>query len=613
MSKENLFNEFPPVSTQAWEELIIKDLKGADYNKKLIWKTDEGFSIRPYYRAEDLNDINYLEGLPSEFPFTRGNTLHNHWDIVQEISTDCPVEANAIALEAVKKGANSLVFNAAKINNTTDFSLLLKGINLAGTGIYFSKAASYIELVKVWIQYLKEQNIALQSVRGGIDFDVLTYALKQKRFYNSYQEDMKEMLTLMQLTREMPNFKMVAVNAAALHNAGATTVQELGYGLAMAQQYLALATENGITIDDIASKIRFTFAVGSNYFMEIAKLRAARLLWATIVEAYQPKHEQSAAMFIFSQTSLWNKTVYDPYVNMLRTTTEGMSAALGGANAISLKPYDAAYKTDDEFSRRISRNVQMMLKEESYFDKVTDPAAGSYYIENLTNAIAEHAWALFQQTQKEGVVKLIENATIQTEIETSCQKRDMDIATRKLILLGTNQYPNINETMLDQLSEDKIQCDSPGLKSYRGAMAFEALRLATEKFAVAHGRPKAFLMKIGNLAMRQARAGFATNFFGCAGYEIMDNDGFKTIEEAVKAIQKVQPQIVIICSSDEEYAELGTTAIEAVKTLNSKILFVVAGNPECADALKAVGADDFIHVRTNVLESLKQFNQKLGI
>ena len=194
-------------------------------------------------------------------------------------------------------------------------------------------------------------------------------------------------------------------------------------------------------------------------------------------------------------------------------------------------------------------------------------------------------------------------------IEESCNKRNMDIATRKYILLGTNQYPNINETMLDKVEEqpeEKVE----GLQPYRGAMAFEQLRLATERHAKQSGRPKVFLLKIGNLAMRQARAGFTSNFFGCAGYEIIENAGFATVEEGIEAAKAVKADIVVVCSSDEEYATFGVEAAKAAKAAG--FIFIVAGNPtESIDALKEAGADDFIHVRTNVLECLKKYNDIL--
>ena len=611
MSVENkLFQEFPPVTTEQWEDVIFKDLKGADYQKKLVWRTDEGFQVRPYYRAEDLNSLDYLERLPNQFPYTRGfKTKDNNWNVVQEITEKSPEKANAIALNAFNKGADIVSFCTKNVCSYQDLRSLLQYIDLEKKGVQFRCAASYSELMKWFVQYVEEQKIDKTKITGSIDFDAIVFALKKGKFYRNKEADLQEVLELLTLTSELKNFKIINVNGLAMHNAGATIVQELGYALSVANEYLAFATEKGIASERVAAKMQFTLSVGSHYFMEIAKLRATRLLWSTLVEEYHPSCDCVYHLIINTIASSWNKTLYDPYVNMLRSTTEAMSAALGGADSIALKPFDIAYKQEDEFSSRISRNTQIILKEESYFNKVVDPAAGSYYIENLTHSITEHAWKLFQDTEKEGgFISLMEAGKIKEAIECSAQKRDMDIATRKYILLGTNQYPPINEFMLDKMSDTKT-CDSEGLKSYRGAAAFEALRLQTEAYTKKHHRPKLFLLKVGNLAMRQARAGFITNFFGCAGYEILDNSGFSSAEEGVKAALNAAPDLIVLCSSDEEYASLGVEIVQQIKKINKKIPVLIAGNPtEIIDILNEAGVDDYIHIKNNVLEKLTQYN-----
>jgi len=609
--QNNLFQEFPPVTTEQWEEVIIKDLKGADYQKRLVWRTDEGFQVQPYYRAEDLHSLNYLEALPNQFPYTRGfKTKDNNWKIVQEITEKDPEKANKIALKALTKGADTVSFCTKNITSYQNLKSLLQNIDLEKKGIQFRCATSYIELMKWFVQYNDEQKFDKAKVNGSIDFDAIIYALKKGKFYRDTETDLREVVELLALTSDFPNFKIVNVNGLAMHNAGATIVQELGYALSVANEYLAFATEKGIASEKVASKMQFTLSVGSNYFMEIAKLRAVRLLWTTLIEQYHPACDCAYRLTLNTVASSWNKTLYDPYVNMLRSTTEAMSAALGGADSIALKPFDIAYKQEDEFSSRISRNTQIILKEESYFDKVVDPAAGSYYIENLTHAIIENAWKLFQDTENEGgFIASMETGKIKNDIEQSAQKRDMDIATRKYILLGTNQYPNINESMLDKIEELK-SCDSEGLRSYRGAAAFEALRLQTEVFTKQHHRPKVFLLKIGNLAMRQARGGFITNFFGCAGYEIFDNAGFASAQEGVQTALDAKPDLIVICSSDEEYATLGVEITQQIKKNTKKIPVLIAGNPtEYIDILNKAGVDDYIHVKNNVLEKLNLYNK----
>ncbi len=610
MAEEKLFSEFPPVSTEEWEATINKDLKGVDYEKRLVWRTDEGFSVRPYYRAENLQEINYLETLPGEFPYTRGTKADsNQWEIVQEIEEADPARANAIATDALNRGANTIAFNAGRIENANDLAALLNGLDLNTVGVQFNRVKNYIELMTLFLQYVDEKKFDKSSVSGCINFDPIAYRLKHNKFYFSEKEDLMMAVQLLNMVEEMPKFKLINVNGIALHNAGSTIVQELGYTLAIANEYLSFCTEQGVKVEKAASRMQLTLSVGSNYFMEIAKLRAARLLWSTMVSQYNPTCQCAYKIHINTVASTWNKTLYDPYVNMLRSTTEGMSAVIGGSDSIALQPFDIAYKESDDFSRRISRNVQVLLKEESFMDRVVDPAAGSYYIETLTNSVAEEAWKLFQSVEAAGgALKIIADGTLQAEIEKSCQKRDMDIATRRYILLGTNQYPNINEQMADKI-ERLVKEDNEGLKSYRGAVAFEEVRLATEKSG---RRPKVYLLKLGNLAMRQARAGFITNFFGCAGYEIVEPAGFATVEEGVKAVAECQPDLIVICSSDEEYATLGVEAAQQCKAQFPNTPFIVAGNPtEAIEALKAAGADDFIHVKTNILESLRSYNQKL--
>jgi len=609
--ENNLFQEFPPVTTEQWEEVILKDLKGADYQKKLVWRTDEGFQVQPYYRAENLDSLSYLETLPNQFPYTRGfKTKDNNWKIVQEITEKNPEKANEIAVNALLKGADIVSFCTKNVNSYQNLKSMLQNIDLEKKGIQFRCADSYIELMKWFIQYVDEQKFDKTKITGSIDFDAIIFALKKGKFFRDKETDLNEVIELLALTSGFPNFKVISINGLAMHNAGATIVQELGYALSVANEYVAFATEEGFASEKIAAKMQFTLSVGSNYFMEIAKLRAARLLWTTLIEQYHPACDCAYHLTINTVASSWNKTLYDPYVNMLRSTTEAMSAALGGADSIALKPFDIAYKQEDDFSSRISRNTQIILKEESYFNKVVDPAAGSYYIENLTHSIIENTWKLFQDTENGGgFIASMEAGKVKAAIEQTAQKRDMDIATRKYILLGTNQYPNPNECMLAKIEENKT-CHSEGLKSYRGAAAFETLRLQTEEFAKQHHRPKVFLLKVGNLAMRQARAGFITNFFGCAGYEILDNAGFTCADEGVKAAVNASPDIIVLCSSDEEYATLGVEIVKKIKEITKKIPVLIAGNPtENIDILNNAGIDDYIHIKNNVLEKLNLYNK----
>lgn len=616
--KKRLFEEFPPVSTEQWEEKIKEDLKGADYEKKLVWHTTEGIKVRPYYRAEDLKNLEHLNARPTEFPYTRGaKTNTNDWVIRQDIDVTDISQANALAVDAVKRGAEAIGFSASAIQSANDMEKLLENINAETTGIHFLHASNYLQIAEWFDLWLNKKKFNAAKVSGSFNFDPLGYVLLYGGFYQSKEHNFQQTKELIEgFGKKYPKYRIVTVNAQHYHDAGASIVQELAFALNQGNEYLASASEAGIDVVAMAKAMQFSVAIGGNYFMEIAKLRAIRTLWAKIVEQYAPTAKEAAVMHIHAFTSMWNKTIYDPYVNILRTTTEAMSAAIAGVDSMTVAPFDATYKKVDEFSSRIARNQQIILKHESYFNKVVDPSAGSYYIEALTESIAASSWSLFQSfEEKGGFITAVQSKDIYSQIEATCQKRDLDIAMRRQVFIGTNQYPNSNEKMLDKLQPVSRLTDLGELKPYRGTQAFEALRLSVESFVEkGNPAPKVFLFTFGNLAMRKARAGFSTNFFGVAGYEMIDNFGFKSIEEGVQAALKSKASIVVLCSSDEEYAEMAPAAAQALKSANAQLKVVVAGNPvEIIDTLRTAGVDDFIHVRTNVLESLRSYNYQMGI
>lgn len=617
MEDNKLFSEFPPISTEKWEEVINKDLKGADYDKKLVWKTIEGFNVKPYYRAEDLENLEYLDSNPAQMPFTRGKKADNNvWDIRQDIKEKDVLKANALAADAARRGANSLGLCTRNVETLADMQALINGIDLNAVKINFTCSRNMAATLKLFAEAAKAAGYDTQKLQGSANYDMFRRALKHGALCEeeSYKEAM-ELIAFQQ--KELPLFRVLTVNGSLFSNAGSNICQELGFTLAAANELLANLTERGLQCCDVAKNMVFSFATGSNYFMEIAKIRAARMLWSKIVEQYKPCCDCCYKVFINATSSSWNKSIYDPYVNMLRTTTETMSAAIAGADSITNNPFDGAFKEADEFGYRIARNQQLLLKEESYMDKIVDPAAGSYYIENLTNSIAQYAWEQFLAIEKlGGFGKALKEGYVQDEIAKIAQKRDMDIATRKTTILGTNQYPNLLETMGQKIEKKGCCCccgerasEIKPLRQYRGAEAFEQIRLATEQSG---RRPKVFLLTYGNLAMRKARSGFATNFFGVAGYEIIDNPGFKSAAEGVEAALKANADIVVMCSSDDEYAEIAQEVCNGLKGKVKNI--VLAGYPkDQIDQYKGYGVDEFIHVKTNVLECLTRYNQLLGI
>ena len=521
---------------------------------------------------------------------------------------DCPKEANKKILDILNRGVDSISLHLKSQDiNPETIETLLEDVCADCIEINFTVCLGHVvELANILVAYFQKKNYDLTKLQGSINCDFYNKVLVAGKIKEGMVETYKALIAAVE---PLPLYRVIHVNAITLNNAGSYIYQEMGYALAWGNEYMNQLTEAGVPAEVVANRIKFNFGISSNYFMEIAKFRAARMLWANIVASYTDNHE-AAKMKVHAETSSFNMTLFDAYVNLLRTQTEAMSAALAGVDSMTVVPFDKAYKESDDFSERLARNQQLLLKEESHFEKVVDPAAGSYFIENLTASIAQQAWNLFLTVEEEGgFAAALKAGTVQNAVIASNQGRHEAVAKRKEVLLGTNQFPNFNEKAEGKEPMAADTCcggsDATPLVFDRAASQFEALRLETEKSGK---RPKAFMLTIGNLAMRQARAQYSCNFLACAGYEVVDNLGFESVEAGVEAAMAAHADIVVICSSDDEYAEY---AIPAFKAVNGRAMFIVAGAPACMEDLKAAGIENFIHVRVNVLQTLKEFNAKL--
>ena len=617
-SKEKLFADFTAPTRQEWRDKIEVDLKGADYEKKMVWRTNEGFSMQPFYLKEDVDKLPTVNALPGEFPFVRGNKKdNNEWYVRQNIVVNDPKEANAKALDILNKGIDSIGFRipGEKINQEF-IEVLLDGIYCDCVEVSFRTCQRHVlELADILVAYYEKKGYDKEKIVGGIGFDPIERMLMKGKDSTMLLPNMP---ILVEKLKDYLNLRCVMVHSDLLCNSGAYVYQELGYALAWGKEYLDEMVEAGVPVDLAAKKIKFYMGIGGNYFMEIAKFRAARMLWAQIVKQYEPKCDCACKMVINAATTTYNQTVFDSYVNMLRSQTETMSATLAGVHSVVVTPFDAPYETPTDFAERIARNQQLLLKEECHFDKIVDVSGGSYFVEELTVAIAKEAWKLFLAVEEEGgFLAAVKAGKIQEAINSTDAARHANAGKRKEFLLGTNQFPNFNEK---SEGKEPLSCDCtckhssdpdvPALKTTRLASDFETLRLTTEKAAK---QPMAFMLTIGNLAMRQARAQFSCNFLAAAGYKVIDNLGFPTVEEGVEAAVKAGADIVVLCSSDDEYAEYGVPAFNALKAADPKAIFIIAGAPACSEDLKAAGIENFIHVRVDQLKTLKELNAKLGI
>lgn len=641
-NKVNLLADFAPVSTETWKAKIIADLKGADFDKKLVWRTPEGFNVQPFYRREDLKGLKTTVSAPGQFPYVRGTRTNNDWAIRHNIcACKNARKANEKALEVLNKGINSLGFCLDKEKLTYHFiKTLLNGIAADCIAINFSICACAApKLANILVRYYGRMGYDVKHMVGSINVDPIKNMLVKGKPLTREQVSAK-IAEVVKAAKALPGYRVVGVNSVVLNNSGAYATQELAYALAWGAEYMTMLTEAGVPNYRAANAIRFNMGIGGNYFMELAKFRAARLLWAKIVEAYKAPIfttalRNAAKMNVSAETSRFNMTIFDAYVNLLRTQTETMSAALAGVDEITVTPFDITYERPTDFSERIARNQQLLLKEEAHFDKIVDPAAGSYYLENLTASIAAEAWKQFLAIQEQGgMYQMVSEGKVQEHMAANLKARLNDVAKRKEVLLGSNQFPNFTEKAGKKIKADAGACSSictckskpsaisnqpsacgcgsscenalPTLPVARAAEEFESLRLETE---AAKKQPVAFMLTIGNLAMRIARAQFSCNFLACAGYKVIDNNGFATIAEGIKAARKAKADIIVLCSSDDEYATLAPKAWK--KLQNAKEIFIVAGAPACMEDLQKLGIQNFIHVRCNVLDTLKGLNSQL--
>ncbi len=422
--KNKLFNEFPEVSPKAWKQKIQHDLKGADYNDTLVWESPEGIKVKPFYHAEDISDE-----LPNA-PFT------NHgWNIGQVIYAGNAEMANKAALKALNRGAECIQFLVP--SEAIDVTVLFKGIDLGKTTVYLEMQFLAEGFVK---SVLNLHPKAKEAVYFNVD--IIGNLARSGNWYIDLKKDHGLLDTIIKTNVN----HVFSVDVSLYENAGANMAKQLGYAMAHANEYLNHLEQNG-SLGQLKSMV-FKVSVGGNYFFEIAKLRALRSLWTSLLDVYGIKLE----CHIVAYPSKRNKTLYDYNVNMLRTTTECMSAILGGANTVVNMPYDALYHKSNDFGERIALNQLLLLKEESYFDKVANASDGSYYIESLTKQLAEKGLEVLRSVEKGGgFLKQLKEHTIQGKIKESANKQQELFNEQKEVLVGTNKFLNENDKMKDDL------------------------------------------------------------------------------------------------------------------------------------------------------------------
>ena len=610
--KEMKNNSFPRVTMEEWVEQAEKALKGKPVFK-LNTFTYEGITRKPVYTENDKNDHAPKQLIDK-----------SDWTVSQQLYASTSLEElNAQLKQELASGLQSIHFatypstepTALVIKDQTDINTLFSHVAIDDLALQIHAGSS----ATTFINALIDSGIETKELQGIIGADPVgelaaTGTLNQP--LTQYYDEMKSNIEWKE--NNASNLKTVWIQSNAYHNGGANAVQELAAVMATAVEYLQELMNRGMSIDVASQEIAFTFPVGSDFFMELSKLRAARVLWANIVEAFGG-NEKAQKVTVHATTSMFTKSNLDPYVNMLRTTTEAFSAAIGGADSINVDSYQQG---NDAFSRRIARNTHYILKEESFLNKVVDPASGSYYVENLTNQLADEAWKLFQELDKlGGIVEALRTNFLQDRIAEVKGKRLKDVHNRKKVLVGTNMYANLQEELKRQISTTAIEENEhssvkiQAIQPLRLSEAFESLRYQAKLYQEKQGTPpKVTLINLGSLATHKPRTDFSSGFFQVGGLQPVISPSFENAKEIVEWISDQNiTGYVCICGSDDTYEELLHAAVMAVNSPNRNVL--VAGLPDATrqKKLQEIGVSDFIHMRSNCYEQLVKIHQEMGL
>jgi len=492
-----LLSEFKPATYEAWKRAAEALLKGAPFEKKLLSTTYEGITLQPIYNASDVAGLPHLKDFPGFSTHIRASNVSGYvnqpWLVSQELPCSTPEEFNVVALHELMQGqtelnvlvdlatANGLDPDSAKagevgacgvsLSMLQDFERAFRKVDASAVPVYFQAGSSALPVMALWFALARKQGLSLQSLRGGVEMDPLGVLARQGKLPHSIEQAYCEMAQLSGFVKEWAiPLQTVSVQTNYVHDRGGNAVQELAFALAAGVEYIRAMDDRGLKPEDMAPRMRFSFGIGSQFFPEVAKFRAARLLWSRVLEAFDVP-ENRRGMIQHARTSIWNKTRIDPYVNMLRTTTEAFSAALGGVQSMHVGPFDEGFRVPDGFSRRIARNTHTILQEECDLTRVIDPAGGSWFVETLTSQLVQKAWALFQDTEKEGgMLAALQSGWVQQQIEAVAAKRVKSLGERREVQVGINNYPNPKEEPQKAVLPDYAQIlakRSSQISSYR--------------------------------------------------------------------------------------------------------------------------------------------------
>lgn len=592
-NNKKLFSEFAPISKEQWVEKVNVDLKGSDFDKKLVWKNLSKINIQPFYNTEDK--LNYITNTGEN-----SQALINYRTIIVESAES----ANKKAQKAVKEGITGLLFT---IEEHVSVDKILSHIDLNNVAVSFILKNNDSSFARDFFDFAEQNLKDTKDLKGYFDLQLISQYVTQGSVEASQFDTL---CNIVKLGKSYPNFKTITVSGTNYLDAGSNQVQEVAYTLNSLVYVIEQCLDRDIHIETIFNNLHIQLAIGSEYFVEIGKFRAFNSLLNVLGKQYgvPVKH------ILTGKTSVWSKSITDAHTNLLRATTEAMSAVLGNVDGVLIDAYDKEFNNPSEFSSRIAGNIPTILKEESYFGKVSNPVDGSYYIEEVSTKIAEKALALFKVIEAEGgFYKAFESEIIQKQIAEIRQEKIKLISQRRLPMVGVNKYPNLMETVSSEILSSGAAENPKVLRPRRASLEIEAIRKVTEQIVDdTKKRPIVELTSFGNLTMRKARAAFSYDFIGVSGFKVLAEQSFNNVEKAAERSATSDSDVVIICSSEEDYDASALLFVKAFRALNKDKVLLLAGNPvNLLDALTEAGLDGCIHMKSDVIQIISGIQKKV--
>ncbi|MGA9270561.1 MAG: methylmalonyl-CoA mutase family protein [Lutimonas sp.] len=594
VKEKRLFSEFTPPSKSDWIEKAKVDLKGADFNKKLVWKNLNDFEVQPFYTLEErkstLPDSGWNE---SEVVNYRRILRHEK-------------NKNQLALKALAEGITGILFEVDSADAVED---LMQDLNPEKNTISFSLGEPDLAFCQSLSDYFNSHRCEKAAISGYLEIPSIGRYLTEGVLKES---TLDTLANVVRIFSDYPNLKTLTVSGREYLDSGANQVQEIAFTLNSVVHVVEEMKKRDLDETIIYQNLHVILGIGSEYFVEIAKLRAFNSLMHLVAEKYGVEHPGYVLM---ARSSIWTKSVMDAHTNMLRATTETMSALLGNSQAIEIDPYDSEMGASKDFSKRIAGNIATILREESYFGKVRNPVDGSYYIEQLTERLAENGLLLFKDVEKlGGFFKGVESNYIQNKIALVRTTRTKLLSRRRKARVGVNKYPNLMEDLKPELlGQDVDQSNPKLLKPRRAGLELEMIRSKTETFVAERGyRPVVEFAGFGNLTMRKARAGFAFDFLGVGGYKMDEEKAYSSAKIAAETSASSSSDIVVMCSSDQDYLDSALEFVTTFRAIDKNKVLILAGCPETMmEKLKESGLDTCIHMRSDILETLDFIHKKI--